>query len=243
VGIIIDGKRALGMGEFELLCLLQLASPALPIGAYSYSEGLELLVETGEIANQQALEHWITQELRYGAVRLEAAVMLRAYWAFQQDDFEALRYWDQWLLAARETEELRSQSMQMGRSLLRLYRDLHPNDALRYGRSLPLDWSPAQGCNFSTAFAIVAASWQIESHSALLGYLHSWTTNLINAGIKLIPLGQTAGQQLLLNLQPTLISTAAEITTLPDDCLDSCNWGLAIASMMHETQYSRLFRS
>lgn len=103
-----------------LLCLLQLASPALPVGAYSYSEGLETLVNTGTIGNEQSLKHWLEQELRYGAIRLEAAVMVRAYQSAQLDDTQALGYWNNWLSALRETEELRQQSWQMGRSLIRL---------------------------------------------------------------------------------------------------------------------------
>ncbi|EKQ67582.1 urease accessory protein UreF [Leptolyngbyaceae cyanobacterium JSC-12] len=231
------------MKELELLRLLQLASPALPTGAYSYSEGLEWLVETGTIASSTTLEHWLTQELRYGAVRLEAAVMLRVYQALQQDDWAALQFWDQWLLAARETEELRSQSLQMGRSLLRLASDLQLHSWQNTKQPSIPDWLQSGGCNFATAYAITAVFWQINQHSALLGYLHSWATNLINAGIKLIPLGQTVGQQLLLSLHPRLITVAAEIAALPDDRLDSCSWGLAIASMAHEMQYSRLFRS
>ncbi|MBF2025462.1 MAG: urease accessory protein UreF [Oscillatoriales cyanobacterium C42_A2020_001] len=231
------------MGEFELLRLLQLASPALPIGAYSYSEGVESLVEMGAIASSTSLEHWIRQELCYGAGRLEAAVMLRGYEAIQRRDAVDLQYWNQWLLAARETEELRLQSVQMGRSLLRLYLDLHPDALLKNKQLFLLDGLQTQDCNLPIAFAIVAAGWQINRQAALLGYLHSWATNLVNAGIKLIPLGQTAGQQMLLNLQPVLLQAAAEIAVLPDEQLDSCSWGLAIASMTHETQYSRLFRS
>ncbi len=100
-----------------------------------------------------------------------------------------------------------------------------------------------QECNFSNDNAIVAAAWQIEPTAALLGYLQSWATNLISAGIKLIPLGQTAGQQLLLNLEPEIYTAAEHILTLPDEALESCGWGLSLASMAHESLYSRLFRS
>lgn len=221
-----------------LLSLLQLASSTLPVGAYSYSEGLEWLVELGVIESRSTLNQWLVQELRYGAVRLEAAVMRRGYEAIAQADLDRLVYWNHWLSAARETEELRSQSWQMGRSLLRLFLDLQLETAVM----LPKDLQ-GEGCNFGIAFAIVAAHWQIDLQAALLGYLHSWATNLLSAGIKLIPLGQTAGQQLLQSLQPQIIQAAEEIIALPDDRLDSCGWGLTIASMNHETQYSRLFRS
>lgn len=216
-----------------LLGLLQLASPALPVGAYSYSEGLEQLTNTGR-HNQISLQHWLVQELNCGAVRLEAAVMLRAYQTASRQDYQTLNYWNHWLSAAKETAELRQQSWQMGRSLIRLLQEIQPQSKAS---------ECASPCNFAIAFGLAAAHWQINPEAACLGYLHSWATNLINAGVKLIPLGQTAGQQLLLNLHPNLNEATIEIMLLQDDQLDSCGWGLALASMAHETQYTRLFRS
>jgi len=223
--------------QVALLRLLQLASPALPVGAYSYSEGLEALAEAGRLSDRDALESWLVQELRYGAIRVETAVMVRAYRACQLDDWDGLGNWNRWLSAARETEELRHQSLQMGRSLLRLLQDLH---LVELPQSLALQ---KEGCHFALAFALAAVRWQIDLPSAMLGYLHSWASNLVNVGVKLIPLGQTAGQQLLLQLQPTIECAVEEVLLLQDDDLGSCSWGLALASMAHETQYSRLFRS
>lgn len=219
-----------------LLYLLQLASPALPVGAYSYSEGLEMLVDTGVIDNGPRLKHWLEQELHYGAIQLEAAVMVRAYQSAQLGDTQALGYWNNWLSAARETEELRQQSWQMGRSLMRLLLELQPQLASEAN-------AVGNPCNFAIAFGIAAAHCKIEAPSALLGYLQSWATNLITAGVKLIPLGQTAGQQLLNELHVNFIHATQEILALEDDDLTSCGWGLALASMAHETQYTRLFRS
>jgi len=223
--------------QVALLRLLQLASPALPVGAYSYSEGLEALAEAGRLSDRDALESWLVQELRYGAIRVETAVMVRAYRACQLDDWDGLGNWNRWLSAARETEELRHQSLQMGRSLLRLLQDLH---LVELTQSIVLQ---KDGCHFAIAFALAAVRWQIDLPSAMLGYLHSWASNLVNVGVKLIPLGQTAGQQLLLQLQPTIECAVEEVLLLQDDDLGSCSWGLALASMAHETQYSRLFRS
>ncbi|MER3433095.1 MAG: urease accessory protein UreF [Leptolyngbya sp. ERB_1_1] len=214
-----------------LLRLLQLASPALPVGAYSYSEGLETLVHTGVIQTVDDLEHWIVQELQYGAARLEAAMLIRSHRATIDQNFDQVLYWNQWFTAARETEELRSQSLQMGGSLLRLFRSLHPEPIPNF----------ENGCNFAIAFGLVAALWEIDESAALLAYLHSWATNLVSAGVKLIPLGQTAGQQLLLKLGEEI--ERAEVAQLADSELESCGWGIAIASMIHETLYSRLFRS
>jgi urease accessory protein len=125
----------------------------------------------------------------------------------------------------------------MGRSLLRLLQDLH---LVELPQSTVLQ---QEGCHFAIAFALAAVRWQIDLPSAMLGYLHSWTSNLVNVGVKLIPLGQTAGQRLLLQLQPAIECAVAEVLLLQDDDLGSCSWGLALASMAHETQYSRLFRS
>lgn len=224
-----------------LLKLLQLASPALPVGAYTYSEGLETLVQTGRLRRASEVSHWLGQELTCGAIRLEAAVMVRSHRAMVQADWEALNNWNHWLSAARETAELRAQSWQMGRSLISLMTQLYPELAAK----LPTAQStqPNIPWNFAVAFGLTAAHWQISESAALLGYLQSWATNLINAAVKLVPLGQTTGQKLLLDLTPQLEAATAELLSLPDEALASGGWGFAIASMQHETLYSRLFRS
>ena len=222
--------------DFSLLYLLQLASPALPVGAYSYSEGLETLIDRQTITDGDRLADWIERELRFGAIRLEAAVMLRGYRAATTSDASGLAYWNQWLSAAKETEELRHQSWQMGSALRRLAISLHPSLEDTMGAS-------GTPCNFAIAFGILAAGWQLDEKAVLQAYLQSWTTNIIGAGIKLIPLGQTLGQQLLVQLYPEIDTATTEILTLEDDDLVSCGWGLALASMAHETLYSRLFRS
>jgi urease accessory protein len=223
--------------------LLQLCNSSLPVGAYSYSEGLETLVDQQAIASALDLENWLYQELTSGSIRIDAAIMLRAYRAVIAHDAAALRYWNQWWSAARETEELRLQSWQMGRSLLKLFLELQDHEAAQIQQWSGVTQLLEEPCNFAIAFGVVAMTWQIDEVSAVEGYLHSWTTNLINAGIKLIPLGQTAGQQILLNLGRFMRERGAVIITLEDDALESCNWGLSLASMAHEMQYSRLFRS
>ncbi len=217
-----------------LMSLMQLASSALPVGAYSYSEGLEYLTQTGAIRDRDSLCHWLQQELGYGAIRLEAGVMVRAYQSADLADLETIHHWNRWLSAAKETAELRQQSWQMGYALVRLCQTLQPTSLVNQCEA---------PCNFAIAFSLAAAHWQIPLEATVLGYLHSWASNLISAGVKLIPLGQTAGQQLLLHLQPQLSQVSQEILTLEDDQLHSFGWGLALASMAHETQYTRLFRS
>ncbi|MCT7986181.1 urease accessory protein UreF [Laspinema sp. A4] len=226
------------ISNFSLLSLLQLASPALPVGAYSYSEGLEMLVEQGIIDNAETLQNWIEWELQEGAISLDAAVMVRGLTEAQAGNWGKVKEWNHWSSATRETEELRQQSWQMGNALLRLLIALWPLEDRVEVTSL------SEGeCNFAIAFGIAASYWQIPPDVALLGYLQSWACNFIGAGVKLIPLGQTAGQQLLFNLQPKLVTAVQTILRVEDDDLSSCTWGLSLASMQHETQYSRLFRS
>jgi urease accessory protein len=223
-----------------LLRLLQLASPALPVGGFSYSEGLEMLVHQQQITSPAQLTHWLERELRYGAIRMDAALMLRCYRESKAEAWRNLLDWNQWINASRETEELRLQSEQMGRSLLRLLIQLKPALELPPEISVQLQ---AEHCHFATAFGLAAAHWQIAEAEAMLGYLQSWATNLVAAAVKLIPLGQTVGQQLLFDLQLSLEQAAESIPVLQDDELETSGWGLSLASMAHETQYSRLFRS
>lgn len=220
--------------DSQFLYMLQLASPALPVGAYSYSEGLEMLVENQTISHAEHLKDWLAAELRYGAIRLDAAVMVRAYQSAILGDVDSLCRWNLWLSAARETQELRAASWQMGRSLGQLVGKLKPH-------LLPLVNAVGHPINYAIAFGIAVGETNIQA--ALLGYLHGWASNLITTGVKLIPLGQTTGQELLLELQPLLSVAMGEILALEDDELSCCSWGLSLASMQHETQYTRLFRS
>ena len=217
-----------------LLRLLQLVSPALPVGAFSYSEGVETLVVQGYLSDRTTLQHWLTQELRYGGIRLEAAIAARAHQNLSNPD--QLLYWNQWLTASRDTAELRQQSGQMGRALVRLAQNLHPE-------LQPIFDACGTPCNFAVAFGIVAAHWQIDCQTMLLGYLQSWAANLVGAAVKLVPLGQTDGQRCLLELMPELAAAAETMVQLPDNELWVSGWGGAIASMHHETLYTRLFRS
>lgn len=220
----------------QLSRLLQLASPLLPVGGYSYSEGLETLILQSKIDDRSSLQTWIEFELQAGAIRIEAAVMDRAYLAASQGDLVRLKYWDRWLSAMRETEELRHQSWQMGGSLTKLAIELTPEIQELFSA---LD----RPCHYAIAFGITAQSWQIDRHATILAYLQCWVTSQIGVGVKLIPLGQTAGQQMLWQLLAQLDLLAQTIPTLADDELYACTWGSSLASMQHETLYSRLFRS
>ncbi len=224
------------MNHHSLLALLQLTSPALPIGAYSYSEGLETLVEKGLIRSASDLQTWLNESLATGSIGVDLAVLLRAHRAWKRDDRETLIYWNHWLSATRETAELQQQSWQMGRSLLKLLQNLYPkNDWTAW--DMTLNW------NIAIVFAMAAGLANIDEQTAALGYAYSWASNGVSAGVKLIPLGQTAGQQLMLALTEPIAQAADRALSVEDDRLFSCNWGLTLASMAHETQYSRLFQS
>ena len=198
--------------------------------------GLESLILQGVISNRRTLQTWLEYELRAGAIRIEAAVMDRAYLAGIDLNTDRLKYWNHWLCAVRETEELRQQSWQMGGSLAKLVVELTPGiQDLIIAISRP--------CHYAIAFGVTAQYWEIERHSAIVAYLHSWVTNQIGVGVKLIPLGQTAGQQILWQLQGEIDLLAQTIPTWADEDLYACSWGSSLASMQHETLYSRLFRS
>jgi urease accessory protein len=229
-----------------LLALLQLTSPALPVGAYSYSEGLEVLVDRQLITNGEELQSWLSESLAIGSICVEIGVLVRVYRCWRVGDFPGIVYWNDRLSAMRESYELQQQNWQMGRSLLKLLRDIQPQLI-----SIELEAAIGKNWNFAIVFAIAAIGNQIDERTAAIGYLYSWASNLVSAGVKLIPLGQTAGQKIMMDLANSILQrrgfanelTVDRMLNVPDDELFCCSWGLALASMNHETQYSRLFRS
>jgi urease accessory protein len=202
----------------SLARLLQLASPTLPVGAYSYSQGLEAAIEAGIVRDEASAKGWIGDVLEFCMTRMEAQV-LRAQIAAPSQEM------NDFFVATRETAELRAETLQMGEALARLLRDLEIEVAIE---------TPA----FPTCFAIAVRHWRIEPREALVAYLWSWLENQVMAVVKAVPLGQTAGQRILLELGERL--HAAE---LEKESWSNFAPGLAFLSARHETQYSRLFRS
>lgn len=226
------------MSQKSLLLLLQLCNSSFPLGAYSYSDAIESLVEKKVIFDSASLYQWLENELIYGSIKMEAGVFVRVYHGFINSDQDKINYWNNWLIASRETSELREQTLQMGKSLRRLIVSLEKeNDSQDFLNLIP------QRCSYTIAFSGIVSYWQIPLEDALLGYLHSWLNNLIGVGIKLIPLGQTEGQKILLQFNDLLKEISPNIIKLKDEELNCCSWGLSMASMHHETLYSRLFRS
>jgi urease accessory protein len=211
--------------------LLQLASPALPVGAYSYSGGLESAVDAGIVSDAASAERWIGDVLAHSVARMEAPVLPRLYAAWREDDVAGVARWNELLLASRETAELRAETAQMGYSLAKLLADLG------YGEIA------LEEIAYPTAFSFAAERWEIDSKDALEAYLWSWLENLAMAAVKSVPLGQTEAQGMLLSLGSRIHEIAERAVSLADDEL--CNFapGLALLSSRHETQYSRLFRS
>jgi len=226
------------MNASALLHLLQLSSPSLPIGAYSYSQGLEAALESGLVHDEASARAWIIQALRQVVARFEAPVLWRLLRAFDAADGDAVRHWTERFLAARDTAEFRAETVQMGYSLGKLAAELKlPRPELlallQSQPELPLP----------TALAYAAVALDVPHEAALLGMLFSWAENQVLVCVKSVPLGQVAGQRLLLSLRPELEAAALTAQALADDEL--CNWspGLSLLSMRHEVQYSRLYRS
>lgn len=222
-----------------LLHLLQLVSPALPVGAYAYSQGLEAAVEHGWVNNQTSAQNWIGNVMSHNLGRLDGPVLLRLYKAWQAGDWGSVQRWNSFLQAARESRELLLEDQQMGGALRRLLSELEVPAAMQWSVNPPR----AREASFATMFALAASHWHIGAEQALQGFVWSWLENQVAAAIKLIPLGQTQGQKLLLALMPQVQNAVATSERLPDGELGASLPRLAIASMQHETQYSRLFRS
>lgn len=214
--------------------LLQLASPALPVGAYGYSQGLERAVEDKLIYDELSARHWIEGIFLHMLSRTDAPVLARLFDAWSVGDDETLDYWNQYLLACRETMELRAEDIHLGQALGKLLDGLGLNWS---GRKIPKNTS------FAMPFSLAAAEWAIPKPATLSGYLWAWLENQVLAAIKLVPLGQSAGQRLLFQLAERIPAAVEQALTLKDDQIGAALPMMAIASSRHETQYSRLFRS
>jgi urease accessory protein len=224
--------------DLALARLLQFASPTLPVGAYSYSQGLETAVETGLVHDSASAGRWIGDVLAFAVARLEAPVWWRLHAAWSAGDLARVAHWNDIFRSTREGAELRAETLQMGYSLQRLLLEIGQFDepSLTQLRGIA-------DITFPAAFAFAVVRWEIPARSALIAYLWAWLENQVMAALKSVPLGQTDGQRLLLALAALLPAIADEAGALGDD--DLCNYapGFAILCSQHETQYSRLFRS
>jgi urease accessory protein len=224
--------------SLPLVRLLQLASPTLPIGAYSYSQGLEWVVADGTVHDAASAGAWIGDVLEHVMARGEAAVAWRLLGAVSSDDGSSLAHWNAWFRASRETAELRAETLQMGGSLAKLVAELDLVDP--FARTALARLGPV---TLPAAYAIAARAFAVPMEAALIGYVWAWLENQVLAAMKLVPVGQLAGQRMLVSLGARIPAATAAARAIADDEVASFAPGLALASARHETQYTRLFRS
>lgn len=213
---------------------MHLVSPALPVGAYAYSQGQEYAVDARWVNSGEELKVWVSGVLRYGLTQLDLPVLQRLYSAWSEQDIDKVQYWNDLIRANRETSELLLEDEQLGVALQRLLSSLNIS-----GANTDLD-APV---SFVTMFSLAGFQWHIPIHELMYGFVWSWLENQIAAATKTIPLGQTEAQRLLVELAdiiPTAVETAK---TIADEDIGLGLPGLAMASALHERQYSRLFRS
>lgn len=211
--------------------LLQLSSPALPVGAYSYSQALESAIDKGIVTDAASARTWIAESLKLVLGRYEAPVWCRLRAAWDAQDIGRFSAWNSEFIASRETRELRAETLQMGYSLRQL---LLATDTAEI---------PDGELCFPAAHACASALWRVSPPMALYGYLYSWLENQVMSALKAVPLGQVSGQKLLIAVRPQIKLVVEEAFVMRDEDLSTQAPMLGLLSSQHETQYSRLFRS
>jgi len=218
-----------------LLHLLRLTSPALPVGAFAYSQGLEGAVSAGVVRDENRARDWILGLLEHSVAQLDVPVLARLHTAWSEDDWPGVERWSERLHASRETRELQEEDSALGRALARLLISLGEPRAARLGSHPSVTWA--------ASFALAAVHAGITLTDTAHGYLFAGLENQVNAAVRLIPLGQTAGQRILVSGIERIPGAVARGIALLDDEIGAAAPGLALLSAGHETQYARLFRS
>lgn len=218
--------------------LQQLISPGLPIGAFTYSQGMEWAVECGWISDADSLAQWLESCLNDSLATLELPVLMRLREAVTADDPEAFLGWADFLVANRETRELRLEENQRARALTAVLEKLPDSEAMVLAH-----WQPALVQTQLAPLALACHHWDVPVDDMLRGQAWSWLENMVTVAVKLVPLGQSDGQQVLFRLSESLDAVVAKARALEDDALGAFTPAAAIASSLHETQYCRLFRS
>jgi urease accessory protein len=221
-----------------LLQLMWLASPALPVGGFSYSEVLEAAVEAGLVTTEAQAKPWLIDQLQLGLARNELAVVAKAFMAWQRADAAHVAELNAWVTHTRETHELRQQTEQMGRSLVEWLKNRGVVDD-RVATLAALKPAPT----WPVAFALAAAQTGAPLRESLLSFAFGWAENMVQAALKAVPLGQSAGQRILAALSEAIPPAVDRATKLMDSERQAFTPMLAVLSSQHETQYSRLFRS
>lgn len=229
-----DNVERLLPNRLMLVRLFHLVSPSLPIGAYAYSQAFEWAVDSEAVTDKQSAEHWMKGVMQHSVTKLELPILLKQLQALSSKDDEILSYWNQFLLSSRETNELYLEDTQLGLALRRLLisLDIDIPEPLKQG-----------DVAYASLFAVAAGHCGIHTHDCLYGFLWAWLENQVAAATKIIPLGQTQAQQLLWSLSEEISHCVENAYSISDEAIGSSLPGVAIASSLHETQYSRLFRS
>ena len=221
-------------GDLALLGLMQLVSPALPIGAFAWSQGLESAFELGWVNNEAELREWLAGVLEDGLSRCELPLLVRLQTAWANEDASTIANWNQWLQATRETAELSDEDARLGGALVTLLRNLE---------LLPAEWLIPAEAGYITMFAWAAHKRFVPVRQTLLGFAWAWLENQLAVACKALPLGHTAAQRITEHLRPKLVEAVDIAMEREDHQLGPILPGLALGSALHETQYSRLFRS
>ena len=230
----------LALGAQSFLQLMWLASPALPIGGFSYSEGLEAAINAALVATEAEAAGWLVQQLHLTQSRGDMAVIAQAMPAWKGADLARIASLNQWVRVTRETSELRLQTEQMGRSLTEWLKNRYADEAAALASA---HWLAAQDASYPIAFSLAAQCTGATPRDALLAYAFGWAENMVQAAIKTVPLGQSAGQRILARLTSEIPAAVEYALALPDNARQAFSPMLAILSAQHEHQYSRLFRS
>lgn len=221
----------------SLLQLIWLASPALPVGGFSYSEGLEAAVDRAGVTTENTASDWLVDQLQLSLARSDLPVIAQAIPAWRRDDADRVAALNAWVLQTRETSELRAQTEQMGRSLLEWLRNHHtatPEQIATCAAMQP---------TYPVAYALAVAATQASVRDGLLAFAFGWAENMTQSAIKSVPLGQSAGQRILARMAAEIPAAVDQAMRMPDEGRQAFSPMLAILSAQHETQYSRLFRS
>ena len=225
------------MQDNSLMQLMWLASPALPVGGFSYSECLEAAVDSALVTTESEASNWLVEQLHTSLARADLAVIVQAVPAWQTADAARIAQLNTWILQTRESSELRAQTEQMGRSLLEWLRNHTTAAPDQIGLLAQLQPT------YPLAFALAASATAAPLRDCLLCYAFGWAENMMQAAIKAVPLGQSAGQRILSALAAAIPAAVDHALSLDDDSRQAFSPMLAILSAQHEVQYSRLFRS